>query len=139
MPTEARDLAPQVTVVDCLAIGGVTSAAIASTGTWYSKYFRLRKNSIFGILLKLSSSGAIDVKVELEVGNTEPTDGATDSAGLWAVGDVISTGLVTAGPHALPVTPTVAKWGRLKVTGQGSNHASTALILAQIGEAKAYG
>ncbi len=139
MPTEARDLAPQVTVVDCLAIGGVTSAAIAGTGVWYSKYFRLRKNSIFGILLKLSSSGAIDVKVELEVGNTIPTDSAVDSAGLWAVGDVISAGLVTAGPHALPVTPTVAKWGRLKVTGQGANHASTALILAQIGEAKAYG
>lgn len=139
MTTQDRDLTPQVTVVDCLSIGGVTSAAVASTGTWYSKHFRLRKNSVFGVLLKLSSSGAIDVKVELEVGNTTPTEGAADSAGLWAVGDTISSGLVTAGPHALPVSPVVAKWGRLKLTGQGSNHASTALILAQIGEAKAYG
>ena len=139
MTTAPRDLAPQVTIVDCLAIGGVTSAAVASTGTWYSKHFALRKNSAFGILLKLSSSGAIDVKVELEVGNTTPTDGAADADGLWAVGAIISSGLVTAGPHALPVNPTVAKWGRLKVTGQGANHASTALILAQIGEAKAYG
>jgi len=139
MTTTPRDLAPQVTIVDCLGIGGVASAAIASTGVWYSEHFVLRKNSSFGILLKFSSSGPIDVKVELEVGNTTPTAGLADVADLWAVGDVISAGLVTAGPHALPVGPTVAKWGRLKVTGQGANHASTALILAQIGEAKAYG
>lgn len=133
---DGRDLAPQNSVIDLLELAGVTEIAVATTGVAYTKHFVLPRNVSFGSLIKLSSAGAIDVKVELEEGNTTPTDQAADSAGLWGVGQAISSGLTAAGPHVLVVSPIVAKFARLKFTGQGSNAASTKVIKAQIAMSK---
>lgn len=128
--------APQNYVIDLLALGAVTTIAIAETAVVYSDYFALPASlSAMGIILNLDSGGAIDVKVELEQGNTVPTANAADSS--WAVGDEISAGITDTNTKVLVVQPIATKYARLKLTGQGSNHASTALARAEIGISKA--
>lgn len=133
---DGRDLTPQNSVIDLLSLASVTEIAVATTGVAYTKHFVLPRNVSFGGLIKLSSAGAIDVKVELEEGNTEPTDQAADVSGKWGVGQTVSSGLTSAGPHVLLVSPIVARYARLKFTGQGSNAASTKVTIAQIAVTK---
>lgn len=100
---------------------GVTSIPVASTGTAYSRPFRLQGAVKFGIELTATSSGAVDVVVELE-GSSDGTnfkepDGASDLINLT---DEVAH-IKSFADAAIPAT----KWGRLKFTGQGSNHAST--------------
>jgi hypothetical protein len=105
--------------------------AVASTGAARTTYFALPKNNAFGVEIRFSSSGAVDVKVDLEEGNVPPaTDKASDAA--WVIGDAISTGIVDTNTKILKVTPVVAKFGRILFTGQGSNHASVKVISCKI-------
>jgi len=133
---DGRDLTPQNSVIDLLALAGVTEIAVASTGVAYTKHFVLPRNVSFGSLIKLSSGGAMDVKVELEQGNTTPTDQLPDASGLWGVGQTVSAGLTSAGPHIIVISPIVSRFARLKFTGQGSNAASTKVTKAQIAVSK---
>jgi hypothetical protein len=116
---------PDNEIIDILSAGGVTELAVASTGTVYSRSFPLPKNRSFGLEILFDSPGVVDVKVELEEGNAPPdTEGSAD-ADEWAVGDVISTGITNETPNFLEVSPVVAGYGRIKMTGQGSNDAGT--------------
>lgn len=133
---QTSETAPQNSVIDILALKSLASIAVASTGVAYSPYFALPDNlGALGLVIGFTSSGAIDVKVDLEQGNTVPTDSASDAT--WMVGDVLSTGLTAAGPHALVVEPVATRYGRLKFTGQGSNAATTVVSRAEIGVSKA--
>jgi hypothetical protein len=138
MPVPGQDLTPQNYTIDLLALAGVVELVINATATVYTKHFVLPRNVDFGALLKISSGGTIDVKVELEQGNTAPTDQAVDSSGLWGVGQVLSAGLTTAGTYPLAVSPPVTKFARLKFTGQGSNAATTKFTKIEIGVSKKF-
>jgi hypothetical protein len=122
------------TYVDIIAIDDAGSITVASTGTAYSRAFELPRDVSFGWEFLFSSGGAVDVKIELEVSNTKPaTEQASDSN--WAVPDgasAMSSGITDENVHFLAFAPTVAKYGRLKLTGQGSNAADTALDRARM-------
>lgn len=118
---------PDNEIIDILAINGASSIAVASTGTAYSRSFPLPKNRSFGLEILFTSEGSVDVKVELEVGNTPPDAEGSADADEWAVCDEISSGVTNETPNFLEVSPVVALYGRIKLTGQGSNHASTAV------------
>lgn len=132
---KTSETSPQNFVIDLLALKSLTSIAVASTGTAYTPYFALPKNlGSMGLMLKFGSSGAVDVKVDLEEGNEIPADQAVDTN--WAVGDAVSSGVVATTTAILLVQPIAAKYARLKLTGQGSNHASTVLSRAEIAISK---
>lgn len=121
-------------VIDILALAGAgaVNIAVANTDVAYSQSFILPKNVSFGLDYQFTSAGAVDVKVELEQGNERPgTEGSADSD--WGVTDTISAGITDEVTHIVQVVPTVTRFGRLKLTGQGSNAASTVLSKAKLG------
>lgn len=136
MPVPGIDLAPQNSVIDLLAIASDTELTVGGTNVVYTKYFPMPRNADIGLLAKIGSVGTINVKVELEQGNTVPTNEAADSSGLWGVGQILSAGLVAAGTYPLAITPPVTKFARLKLTGVGSNDAATKFTVLQIAVAK---
>lgn len=122
---------PDNELMDLLEAGDVTSIAVANTDVAYSQSFPNPKNRAFGLEIKFTSAGAVDVKVELEEGNQPPTtEGAADAT--WWVGDSISTGITDENPHGLEVSPIVAMYSRIKLTGQGSNPASVVCDLLKL-------
>lgn len=127
------EVTPQNYIIDLLALAGIAEVEVGETDVAYTKYFSLPRGASFGFLGKIAGSGTVDVKVELEQGNTVPTDQAADSDGMWGVGDEISSGLTATGMHVKEISPVVTKFGRLKLTGQGTNHASTKFTKLEIG------
>ncbi len=124
-------------VIDLLnQVQGAVSLAVASTNTVYGKSFALKKNKSYGLVIRFTGT-TIDVKVELEEGNNELTDAQEGSAHTnWAVGTTLSAGIVSSAAKTLAVSPVVAKYGRLKLTGQGANHADVLMVLAELGESE---
>jgi len=121
---EMLDLLNQVQLASTLTVNG--------TGTVYGKSFALKKNKSYGLIGKFSSPGTVNVKIELEEGNAAPgTEGSADTS--WAVGTTISAGITSTAAFALAVSPVVAKFARLKLTGLAGNDAATALAQAQLG------
>lgn len=104
---------------------GTSPIAVASTGTVYTPAFPLNFAEAFGVGLLADSSGVVNVLVELEECMTEPTSEAADVDCVEPDGfpDVIN--LTDKLMHIKQITPVPAKYGRLKLTGQGLNHAST--------------
>lgn len=121
-------------LIDLLALGGVSSLAVATTGVAYGQSFPLPKNSSFSFELGFTSSGNVDVKVELEMGNERPTtEGSSDSAWVIPTGaSALSSGITDEATHIIPYAPSVARFARLKLTGQGTNDASTVLSKAKV-------
>lgn len=117
-------------------VQGAATLAVASTGTVYGKSFALDKNRSFGILLAFTGT-TIDVKVELEEGAEELTNAEEGAAkSTWAVGTVISSGITSSATRCLAVSPVVARYARLKLTGQGSNSANVVLAQAVLSTSK---
>lgn len=113
------------TVTRITKASGTTPIAVASTNTVYTPAFELFGGEAFGVALLAASDGTVDVKVELEESMEEPTSEAsdTDMAEPDGFPDVIN--LTDEVIHIKQITPVPAKWARFKLTGQGSNHAST--------------
>lgn len=114
-------------------VQGASTLAVASTNTVYGKSFALKANKSYGIMLAFTGT-TIDVKVELEEGNDELTAAEEGSAkSTWAVGTTISSGITSSAARCLAVSPVVARYARLKLTGQGSNSANVVLAQATLG------
>ena len=114
-------------------VQGATTLAVASTNVVYGKSFALKKNKSYGIMLAFTGT-TIDVKVELEEGNDELTAAEEGSSkSTWAVGTTISTGITSSAARCLAVSPVVARYARLKLTGQGANSANVVLAQATLG------
>lgn len=124
-------------VIDLLNdIQGASSLAVASTNVVYGKSFALKKNRTYGGVFRFTGT-TVDVKVELEQSNYDLTAAEEGSAHTkWAVGATISSGITSTAARVLAVTPVATKYARLKLTGQGSNHADVALALAELGWSK---
>ena len=129
---------------DILALGGVTYIAVPTTGVAYSQSFVLRRGVTFGWEVKFTSTGVCTVTCELEQANQPPeTEGAQDDSFVIPVGKATTNGLYPTGVIIAAATryitaysPVATVLGRLKLTGTGSNDASTRLALARVYEIK---
>lgn len=112
-------------VYDFLSGDADDSIAVATTGTVYTEKLALPKNSTFGWEVQFSSSGTVAVTVVLE----QSMDGTT-----WVTPDNKTTELFPSvadtSVHQTSYAPNATPYGRLKLTGTGSNDASTALVRA---------
>lgn len=119
-------------VVDPISKADATTPIpVASTGTVYTPLFNLHGADAFGLEVLAVSDGDVDVKVELEIGNVAPAT-VEASDGNWSepdgMADIIN--VTDEVIHFKQVTPACpAKYGRFKLTGQGSNDATTTLRL----------
>jgi len=101
---------------------------VASTGVVYTPSFPLYGADAFGVALKCASVGDIDVKVELEVGMERPaTEESADDDWAEADGTADVAIITDTDPHPIQMTPVPSRYGRYKMTGQGSNHATTTI------------
>ena len=132
-------------LVDILALGGVTTLAVASTNVAYSQSFILRRGCTYGWEIKMhNTSGACTVTVELEQANQPPaTEGAQDDAFVIPVGKGTTNGMFPTGTivaadtvYITAYSPVATVFGRLKFTGTGSNAASTVCSRARMYEIK---
>jgi hypothetical protein len=130
---------------DLLALNQAhTNIAVASIAVAYSKSFVLRRGVTFGWAVKFSSSGVCTVTVELEQSDQPPTtEGSQDDAFVIPQGKGTTNGLFPAGVIVAAATwyrvayaPIATVLGRLKITGTGSNDASTILTGATLYEIK---
>ena len=140
---QAKTVLPGL-LVDILALGGVTSIAVPTTGVAYSQSFMLRRGVTFGWEVKFASSGVCTVTVELEQANQPPTtEGAQDDAFVIPINKITTAGLFPVGQIVAVATryitaysPDATVLGRLRFTGTGSNDASTICNLARVYEIK---
>jgi len=117
------------TVCDILSSTHVAAIPIASAATVYTASFPFGMAEYFSLDYKATSSGVVGLKIELEVGNSLPdTEGSADTD--WAVPENaqdIEADLDDETQHHKKLSPVTSKYGRLKITGSGTNDASTVL------------
>lgn len=115
-------------VVDILALGGVSQAAVASEAVFYSESFAI-ENATYAFEFQFTSGGTVKAKVELEQGNQVPaTEGSSDAS--WSVPDgalELDNACEDEISHIRAYAPCSAAFGRIKVTGLATNDASTVL------------
>lgn len=118
-----------VTIDDILTYLHSTTIAIASNAVVYTKSWEWGTGEYFSLDYIATSSGTVGLLIELEQGNTLPsTEGSSDSD--WVVAENaqnIEADLDDKTQHFKKLSPVVSKYGRLKITGSGSNHSSTTL------------
>jgi hypothetical protein len=113
--------------MNLIALETGAELAVASTGVAYSQSFLTPNFSSAALEYQFTSDGTVDVKVEIESGEDAPaTEGSADTDG-YGVGNQISSSIADENVHWSAPSPTVSKRLRLKLTGQGSNDASTKL------------
>lgn len=127
-------------LVDLLVSKGVTELVVASTGTVYSNSFLLPQEaeSKFALEYQFDSPGAVDVKIQLEQGNSLPaTEGAADDNFVVPSGlsDIVTqeTGEKL---NLIAFSPVPTRYARIKFTGAGSNNALTKLTRLRVGIAR---
>lgn len=131
---------------DLLEFGGAlfpnkihTNLACGGTSTYWTNSFKLNRGMTFGWEVALTSSGTVAVTIELEQGNQPPTtEGAADGSWAIPVDRLTTNGMFPSGTIVAAATtyitgyqPDATILGRLKITGTGSNDASTVLSLAR--------
>jgi len=136
---------------DILCFGGALFPAqahknitINATAVAYSNSFKLNRGMTYGWEVSFTSSGVCTVTVELEQANQPPTtEGAADGSWAIPVGKTTTNGLFPTGVIIAAATTYITAYspvstilGRLKITGTGSNDATTALSLARLYEIK---
>lgn len=126
----------RVESMDLLAIEGAASIAVAGVTTVWGKSFKVPIKRAMSLEAKFTSSGTVEVDVDLEYGNVALTAGQenlTNANYVVPVGESAIISAAAAQVYIGPFSPTAAKYARVKLTGSGSNHASTVcdrLILA---------
>lgn len=104
----------------------VTSIPVASTGNKYTTAIDISRGTNFSLKLKATSSGTIDVLVKLEQSHVVPdTEGASDVKYVTPEGVSNIINLTDGNWREVALSPIAAKFMRLLLDGQGSNHAST--------------
>lgn len=108
----------------------VKDLTVATTGTYYSKSFKMAFSSYFGIWVQATAaSGTPDVKIELEESYEPPTtEGSSDTDYVEPDGfsDIFSS-INDQLAHIKTVSPVPMKYGRFKITGINANPSGTVL------------
>jgi hypothetical protein len=127
---------PNVQIVDFLKLQGVASVAVASTGSAWLFSYPTQKGVSYAFEYQMGSGGAVDVKVELEQGNELLTSAqeALTSANYVVPEDAAAfdAGVTDKNVHIKAYAPAATGYLRLKVTGQGSNAATTVITRARM-------
>lgn len=116
----------QVDVFDLL---DGSEVEVGGTDVAYTPTYICKKNVSYAFEYKIESGGTIDCKIEIEQGNTPP---ATESA---ADGNMVvpedaadfDTSITTDAVRVKAYAPAATRFLRAKITGQGSNAATTKL------------
>lgn len=116
-----------VEIIDLL---GGEKLDVAETDVAYTNTFICRRNVSYAFEYEVESDGTVDVKIEIEQGNTPPaTEGeASDDMVVPEDAATFDDDLTDEDRHIKAYTPAVTRFLRAKVTGQGSNAASTKLV-----------
>lgn len=119
----------RVEELDIMAIEGASSIAVAGVvaGVW-SKSFKMPIKRSMAIEITFASPGTVEVAAWLEVGNvalTAAQEKLTSANYVIPVGDSALVDGAAAQKYIIPMTPTVAKFGRIKFIGTGANDAGT--------------
>jgi len=109
---------------------------VPTTNVATSEPFFLPRGSTFGWEVQFESDGAINVKVELQQRFEEDDD--------WVIpddhaDDPMFTAVTDSNTHQNAYAPIASLWGRLKLTGLGSNDVTTTLTKAKMYVARNYG
>lgn len=127
---------PNVQIVDFLKLEGVTSKTVNGTGTVYLFSYPTQKGVSYAFEYQFSSGGAVDVKLELEQGNellTAAQEGSSNAN--YVVPEDAATFDAQVNDklvHVKAYAPAATGYVRLKLTGQGSNAATTAITRARM-------
>ncbi len=109
---------------------GTSPITVPSTTVVYSAAVKLYYGQSFGIQYKAANgSGTANMKIQLEQSNVLPAVEGTSDAN-WVIGlgvADIETNLADNITHIKSLSPVPSKYGRLKITGLGSNPADAAL------------
>ncbi len=107
---------------------GSQDIGVAGTAVVYTRAFDLNMGVFFGIRYRaVSATAATDIKVELEQSDQLPvTEGSTDAN--WVVpsgASALEANLTSEIWVEKTLSPIPKRFGRLKLTGQGTNNADT--------------
>ena len=117
----------QVEVFDLL---GGEKIDVASTGVAYTPTYICKRNVNYAFEYEFESDGTIDCKIELEQGNTPPATEKAASDNMVIPEDAadFDESITDDDLHVKAYAPAVTRFLRAKITGQGSNAASTKLV-----------
>ena len=106
-----------------------TALAVASAATVYSKSWKWGSGEYFSLAYKATSEGVVGLKIELEQSNVAPTTERSSDDNYVVAENMqdVEPALATETQHYKKLSPVVSVYGRLKITGSGSNDASTTL------------
>jgi hypothetical protein len=126
---------PNCQLVDFLGdLEKVVSKAINATAVVYTFSYPTEKGASYSFEFQFSSGGVIDVRVDLEQGNTKPaTEGSASTN--WVVPNdsaEFDNSCVDNALHIKAYAPAATGHLRLKFTGQGSNATTTVLTRARM-------
>ena len=116
----------RIKVEEVAGVGDVTTIPVASTATVYTKSFPMEGAEYFDMAV-LGAGTTLDIKIEFEQSHIEPvTEGAVDTYWSESIADIEANHSAKTYVH-YGLAPKVAKFGRFKLTGQGSNSADATL------------
>lgn len=116
----------RVAIDDVVLADGSTSIAVASTATVYTKAFKLAYAEYFSLFYKATSDGTVNAKLEIEECWELPsTEGSQDDDFVVPEGMSIIDTVTDETQHCKSLSPIVAEYARLKITGLAGNDAST--------------
>ena len=119
------------TVSQITKADGTVQIPVATTAVIYTPIFELHAGWAFGVQAKATVvSGTPDIKIELEHCMTAPTYEAADTANA-VIPDGFSAVITLTDElvHIKALSPVAAKYGRFKLTGQGSNPATATVAI----------
>lgn len=116
-----------VHTLDLIALESGSEITVNAGGVAYTKSFITPSFDSAAMELEFDSPGTVDVKVEIESGSVVPTTEGSADAVNYGVGNTLSAGITDEVVHWIAPSPTVSKFLRFKLSGQGSNDAATKL------------
>ena len=102
---------------------------INSTAVVYSDHWTITRHRAFSLELLFDSDTDVNVKVELEQGNTLPAVLGSYSSDFVSTINPIDT-ITDENVHLYPMVPVVSVYARLKITGNTGNSVTTKLTRA---------
>jgi hypothetical protein len=120
---------------DLLKIGSQAGVPInvGLLTTAWAHSMPLTQEASFALLVQFDSPGAVEVQLDFEQANRRPTTELVSDPEYVIVENAEPLGLITdTGVHIIAFNPTVTRYGRLKLTGQGANDAATQLVRAEL-------
>lgn len=107
---------------------GTTPIPVASDAVVYTPSLPIMGGEAWGVTVLPDSDGDVDVKIELEQGEAPPSTEEAVSAD-WVEPDGMADILNVTDKvlHKKRVTPIPGMYARFKLTGQGTNDASTTI------------